>query len=125
MTKQKDIPSTAENFEDMLGVQVTENTGTLHAFLGEPITPENEQEAEKMFLTPHDLARKEWIGMPEFVAEEPRKEITLKISFKSEEDKIKFGELINQRVSPKTKSIWWPELEQDQNILKRYIEDKD
>lgn len=116
------VPSTADDFDDMLGVQVTENTGTLHQFLGESITPETQEEAEKMFLTPHDIARQEWVGMPEFVAEAPGPDINIKIQFRTEEDKIAFGNMINQKISAKTKSVWWPEREADQNFLKRYIE---
>ena len=52
--------------------------------------------------------RKEWQDMPEFVMgnTEPFQKIT--ISFKSWEDVKKFGELIGQRVTQKTDSLWFP-----------------
>ena len=51
---------------------------------------------------------KEWIGMPEFKMgnTEPSNKIT--ISFESYEDVKKFSELIGQKLTPKTKSIWYP-----------------
>jgi len=52
--------------------------------------------------------REEWRDMPEFVMgnTEPFQKIT--ISFKSLEDVKKFGELIGQRVTSKTDSLWFP-----------------
>lgn len=55
--------------------------------------------------------KKEWEGMPEFNMgnTEPIQKIT--ISFKNREDVRKFGELIGQRLSPRTDSIWFPKQE--------------
>lgn len=50
----------------------------------------------------------EWTGMPEFVQEkkEPFKELIVR--FETEEDYKDFAEIINQKLTVKTKSIWHP-----------------
>lgn len=49
----------------------------------------------------------EWVGMPEFVQEkEPYKELIVR--FETEEDYKEFQQLINQKLTVKTKSIWHP-----------------
>jgi hypothetical protein len=66
--------------------------------------------------------KKHWIGMPEFSQEKnpPFKKIYL--NFRNQEDYDAFSKLINQNLSEKTKSIWYPKLERDENTLKRWIE---
>lgn len=55
-----------------------------------------------------DEGRDQWIGMPEFVQEkrEPFSEIVIR--FETEEDLKEFGEIIGQKLTPLTKSIWHP-----------------
>ena len=50
----------------------------------------------------------EWVGMPEFVQEkkEPYKELVIR--FESEKDYKDFQNLIKQKLTIKTKSIWFP-----------------
>ena len=50
----------------------------------------------------------EWVGMPEFVQEKkaPFKEVIVR--FETEQDFIEFQQLINQKMTIKTKSIWHP-----------------
>lgn len=50
----------------------------------------------------------EWIGMPEFIQEkqEPFSKITIR--FETEKDLQEFAKLIQQKLTPKTKSIWFP-----------------
>ena len=50
----------------------------------------------------------EWVGMPEFVQEkkEPFKELIVR--FETEVDYLEFQQLINQKLTIKTKSIWHP-----------------
>jgi hypothetical protein len=52
--------------------------------------------------------RKEWEGMPEYEMgnTEPFQKIT--ISFKNREDVKKFSELIQQRITSKTDTLWFP-----------------
>jgi hypothetical protein len=67
--------------------------------------------------------RKYWKGMPEFVQEDnpPYKKII--VSFRNEEDYEEFAKLISQKLTDKTKSIWYPKLDIDDNALKRWIEE--
>ena len=50
----------------------------------------------------------EWVGMPEFVQEkkEPYKELIVR--FETEQDYQDFQKVIEQRLTFKTKSIWFP-----------------
>lgn len=62
----------------------------------------------------------EWQGMPEFV--QPKKEpfSQLIIRFENEDDMKEFSELINQKITPKTKSIWHPKLIRGKDSHKEY-----
>jgi sporulation protein YlmC with PRC-barrel domain len=51
----------------------------------------------------------EWKGMPEFNGEDQMGAKQLIVHFKTMDDYFLFGVLINQKLSEKTKSIWYPE----------------
>ena len=55
----------------------------------------------------------EWKGMPEFEQENlnPKKQII--VSFATDADRESFSKLIGQKLTEKTKSIWFPKQEQD------------
>ena len=63
---------------------------------------------------------KEWKDMPEFLQEdrEPWKQI--KVSFENQEDMKKFAELLNQTITLKTRSVWYPKAEIETLMDKRY-----
>ena len=65
---------------------------------------------------------KHWVGMPEFVQEDNPPYKRIQISFRCEEDYKEFAALVEQNLSEKTKSIWYPKLDRDENTLKRWIE---
>lgn len=50
----------------------------------------------------------EWDGMPEFVQEKQEAFAKIIIRFENEKDLEDFAKLINQKLTPKTKSIWHP-----------------
>lgn len=50
----------------------------------------------------------EWVGMPEFVQEKKAPFKELIVRFETEADYLEFQELINQKLTNKTKSIWHP-----------------
>jgi len=52
--------------------------------------------------------KKEWTGMPEFVQEKQEPFSKIIIRFETEEDLHDFAQLIGQKLTPKTKSIWHP-----------------
>jgi len=55
---------------------------------------------------------KEWQGMPEFHQEDLTGYQSIHVHFKTKEDVISFAELIDQKITDKTRAIWFPEAEQ-------------
>ena len=51
---------------------------------------------------------KEWEDMPEFIQEDTDAFRQIIISFKDKESVDKFAKLVEQKIGPKTKSIWFP-----------------
>lgn len=51
---------------------------------------------------------KEWAGMPEFVQNKKSEFSKIIIRFATQEDLRNFSELIKQKLTPETKSIWFP-----------------
>jgi len=52
--------------------------------------------------------QKEWKDMPEFVQEKKEPYSKIIVRFDSEEDLQEFAKLIGQKLTNKTKSIWYP-----------------
>lgn len=52
--------------------------------------------------------REHWQGMPEFVQEKQEPFSKLIVRFETEADMMEFAEIIGQKLTPKTKSIWHP-----------------
>ena len=59
---------------------------------------------------------KEWEGMPEFKQDDKMPHRQIIISFDSEDDVENFSKLLNQNITDKTKSLWYPKKEK--NVLK-------
>ena len=61
-----------------------------------------------------------WFGMPDFKQEkiEPYAEITLR--FDNEKDLQKFCEKTGLKITPKTKSAWYPQKEKSDTGMKRW-----
>lgn len=64
---------------------------------------------------------KEWKDMPEFIQEDKGPVKQLIISFKNFDDYKEFSKLINQSLTKKTQSIWFPEAEIERLMDKRWI----
>lgn len=64
----------------------------------------------------------EWVGMPEFVQEKQSPHKELKIRFATQKDVDDFSNLINQKITEKTKSIWFPQLVRGLNSGLRYVD---
>lgn len=88
--------------------------GTLEPFIDQEEVKEID---EKMW-------KKHWVGMPEFVQENNPPHRRLIISFRNEEDYKEFAQLIDQNLSEKTKSIWFPKLDREANSLLRWVEEE-
>lgn len=62
----------------------------------------------------------EWEGMPEFDQKDKTAFKNLIVNFKDSEDINKFSELIGQKITEKTRSIWYPEVEIERYMDKTY-----
>ncbi len=120
----KEIPDTSIDFDDCIGYKETEGRpATLSSLLGLSDVPESVEEAEKE----HNYMnwRKDWVGMPSFESKNLEQKYQLQINFDSFEDLQAFSELVDQKLTAKTKSIWYPEKNKDSNALKRWIDDSE
>lgn len=70
----------------------------------------------------HDW-RKEWVGMPEFVQEAQKPFSSITVRFETEQDMLDFAELIGQKLTKRTKSIWHPQLVRGINSDKRWVDE--
>lgn len=64
-----------------------------------------------------------WQGMPEFGQDDLSPHRTLNVHFASDEDAMAFAELIGQRLTDKTKYIWYPKMERADLESLRFIDD--
>lgn len=88
---------------------------TLAEFLG--MEAEEQDEKEKL-----------WVGMPEFEQKDNPPFKTIYLHFRNKQD---FDEFVTrykmldceQNITPKTKSMWYPHLDKDENSLKRWFEE--
>lgn len=55
---------------------------------------------------------KEWVGMPEFVSEDKTSFKALVVHFRDQEGIDEFMKLVGQKITDKTRFIWFPEIEQ-------------
>ncbi len=81
------------------------------------------REALQSFFNLDDFSKwkKEWVGMPEFVHEDLAPIKQLIISFATKEDFEEFSELIEQKLTSKTQSVWYPTAVIDKYMDKIYI----
>ena len=70
-----------------------------------------------------DPWKKQWVGMPEFEQEENKPFMKISMSFRNEEDYIEFAKMVEQNLTTKTKSIWYPKLDRSANTLLRWVEE--
>lgn len=91
-----------ENFVNKKEESVT--PASLASFLGE--------DEEEVYV---EMWKKHWQGMPEFEQEENKPYKEIKVRFRNEEDYLDFAKAIQQPLTKKTKSIWYPKLEK-QNL---------
>jgi|APCry1669193181_1035450.scaffolds.fasta_scaffold227746_1 hypothetical protein len=119
MEENKIVPVVEESaeYENCLGVRVEEDAPqNLFELVGiEDESPETED----------DEWKKHWVGMPEFTQEKNLPFKTLYLHFRNAEDYEEFAKLIDQSLTKKTKSIWYPKLDRNENTLLRWIEQND
>lgn len=75
---------------------------------------------------PETEHEKHWKEMPEYVHKDLQPKYQLIVSFEKWDDVKKFEELVAQKITPKTKSIWYPELKWEKVIgMKQYSDERD
>ena len=72
--------------------------------------------------------QKHWKGMPEFEQKDNPPFKTIYLHFRNKEDFDQFVSKYKnldeeQNITPKTKSMWYPHLDKDENSLKRWFEE--
>lgn len=65
-------------------------------------------------------ASSEWVGMPEFNQEDQLAHRQVIVNFKSDEDVMLFAKLLEQDLTDKTRSIWYPKVDPICAVDKRY-----
>ena len=107
MIKKPDFDDCVEVLQD--GVKDT--TSDLSAFLG-----------EDEVMT--DNWRDHWKGMPEFVQEDNKPYKKINVCFQTKEDVEAFRALMQQPITDKTKTIWYPPFDREKNSLFTWVEDE-
>lgn len=106
-----------ENCLDLVNIKKKSKKEKLAFLLDDEISIEEQIESS-------DKWEDHWIDMPEFEQEDDSPHRKLIVSFRNEEDFKMFSKLINQNLTKKTKSIWYPELEKEKIFLKRWIDEE-
>ena len=73
--------------------------------------------AIETFLNPEAIVNNpddEWNGMPEFDQQDNGSFKSINVHFLTNDDYLEFSKAINQKLTDKTKSIWFPKRDQDQ-----------
>lgn len=68
--------------------------------------------------------KKEWQNMPEYIQEDLNPYKSILVHFEKQEDVDKFSKLVGQKITVKTKGIWYPKMERDIAINKYYVDEK-
>ena len=66
--------------------------------------------------------RDHWRDMPEFISNDLTSARAIKIHFRNAEDVERFAELIEQKITPKQKSLWFPEMPKRRKAHLRYLQ---
>lgn len=77
----------------------------------------------QLFDHPSDW-QKEWFGMPEFIQDKQREFAKIVVRFRNQQDLDDFAELIGQRLTAKTKSMWHPSILRGADSGKKYVSDE-
>lgn len=91
-----------------------------------PEPPPAEAEAPSLFgeLDQFTSWWAEWVGMPEFCQEDIGPWKSLMVHFESRVDMEAFAKLVEQTITYRTRSVWYPKAEIGRFSDKRYIEER-
>ncbi len=67
-------------------------------------------EAQQTLFEDSEWWKEHWQDMPEFIQEDQSPWQTVLVHFESIEDRNIFAKLINQKMTHRTKSVWFPEV---------------
>lgn len=67
----------------------------------------------------------EWEGMPEYTHKDLNAWKQLIVSFANEQDYLRFAKLVGQKLTDKTRSIWYPKAEVVSELDKRYADEEE
>ena len=81
------------------------------------------QDSDKEALAVND-PRQEWFDMPEFHQDKEQAFHQITVRFGSQEDLEEFAKMIGQKLTPKTKAIWHPELDRGKNAGLRWVDEE-
>lgn len=76
-----------------------------------------------LFENLQESFREEWQNMPEYVQEDLTPYRVLNVRFRSAEDVAEFERLMNQRITEKQKTLWFPYAEPRKASIYRYVDE--
>lgn len=65
----------------------------------------------------------EWVGMPEFVQEDLSSHRKIVVHFRNDDDVAAFARLIEQTITPRQKSLWYPAAQPRRYAHLRYVDE--
>jgi hypothetical protein len=74
-------------------------------------------------LEDKEIPAEEWVGMPEFNQQKKEPFSKIIIRFETAEDLEEFAEMIGQKLTPKTKSIWHPYRPHRSGVVRRWVDE--
>lgn len=115
---KKPVVAETVAYDNFVGQKNIENAlTTLDQFF------DGDDEREPVDLNPD--WKKHWKGMPAFTQNTNEPYHKCYISFRNKEDLEEFAKVIDQNISEKTKSLWYPKLDRTGNALVRWIEEQE
>lgn len=84
------------------------------------ITGFNQPELDRMFGETVNDPNGQWQGMPEFNQEDKTAYQTIHVHFKDQKKVEAFANLIKQKITKDTRSLWYPQIEIERYADKRY-----
>ena len=84
---------------------------------------EDKQQIDMFNVEELDGWKEQWQDMPEFKAEDLTPFQSILIHFKNKEDIEKFSQLIDQKITYKTKYAWYPKTNIIHGANQRYIDE--
>jgi hypothetical protein len=67
--------------------------------------------------------REHWRDMPEFIQEDLTPHRVINVRFRNDADVEAFAQLLNQKISPKQKALWFPEALHRKASHLRYVDE--